>query len=255
MSDTVSPRLPRESECAVFELTALLHPTAIPKLVLVASRVKDWVEPLLYRVVFLSCWDSHRHGFPILSADAFLRKMGWKSPSFLQAAVQYLFLEYSLPASDMATVNSVLASCPGVTHLFIHNQSPASCAARPHFKFTAPLFHNITHLRLRGGVPNLDIHHIWTGLCSMPKLTHGAFDSGTIASLTPALMRENNRLQCIVHISWGDVNEEYQDDLDLFRLTDGADFWALAEFFIAAKLAGKFDRSCYFISEDDLFRT
>ncbi|KAJ6543046.1 hypothetical protein B0H19DRAFT_1172653 [Mycena capillaripes] len=55
MADPVfsEPRLPPELEVLIFETAALSHPAAIPKLMLIAHRVKHWVEPLLYTVVFL----------------------------------------------------------------------------------------------------------------------------------------------------------------------------------------------------------
>ncbi|KAF7345247.1 hypothetical protein MSAN_01901300 [Mycena sanguinolenta] len=295
-----SPRLPPELECAVFQHIALLHPTSIPKLMLVATRVRDWVEPLLYRVVFLSFWDTNpkrRHGFPVLSPNMFLQKIAGKSPSFLQAAVKYLFVDSARPSVKIVTLNSVLAACPGVTHLFIHHQCPSpKILANLRFlcrlaipielmcdqnalQCTAPLFQNITHLRLRGHEQNIDIRRIWASLSDMPKLTHVGFDTPAIISLTPASMQENKRLQCIVHISWGDETVYDEDDADLFRpladdlrfvcielwtdyhllwlrgaeLAEGDDYWALAEAFIAAKLAGRVDRSCYSISEGDDF--
>ncbi|KAJ7887124.1 hypothetical protein B0H14DRAFT_2696630 [Mycena olivaceomarginata] len=47
------PKLPPELECTIFEIAALARPKMIPSLILVAHRVKHWVEPLLYRVIMV----------------------------------------------------------------------------------------------------------------------------------------------------------------------------------------------------------
>ncbi|KAJ7622098.1 hypothetical protein FB45DRAFT_121814 [Roridomyces roridus] len=49
MAETyIPPSLPPELERDLFELAAYTRPRSIPKLMLVAWRVKAWVEPLLY---------------------------------------------------------------------------------------------------------------------------------------------------------------------------------------------------------------
>ncbi|KAJ7224649.1 hypothetical protein GGX14DRAFT_557508 [Mycena pura] len=48
------PTLPAELERQVFELTALSRPVCIPRLMRVALRVKQWVEPLLYRTLIFN---------------------------------------------------------------------------------------------------------------------------------------------------------------------------------------------------------
>ncbi|KAJ6521621.1 hypothetical protein DFH09DRAFT_1424685 [Mycena vulgaris] len=48
-----SPTLPPELEQHIFELAAISRPACIPTLMLVARRVKHWVEPLLYRTVVI----------------------------------------------------------------------------------------------------------------------------------------------------------------------------------------------------------
>ncbi|KAJ7095067.1 hypothetical protein C8R44DRAFT_813875 [Mycena epipterygia] len=50
---SIAPRLPPELERLVFESAALSHATDIPNLILVAWRIKNWVEPLLYRAVLV----------------------------------------------------------------------------------------------------------------------------------------------------------------------------------------------------------
>ncbi|KAF7345246.1 hypothetical protein MSAN_01901200 [Mycena sanguinolenta] len=79
---------------------------------LVASRVKDWVEsPSCIASFFLSSFwgqPKRRYRFPILPADIFLQKIAGKTPSFLEAAAKYLCVDYDLPTAEIATPNSVL---------------------------------------------------------------------------------------------------------------------------------------------------
>ncbi|KAJ7121829.1 hypothetical protein C8R43DRAFT_1136349 [Mycena crocata] len=50
------PVLPVELEREIFEIAAHSRPRSVPTLVLVASRVKVWVEPFLYRTIFLDAY-------------------------------------------------------------------------------------------------------------------------------------------------------------------------------------------------------
>ncbi|KAJ6574558.1 hypothetical protein B0H19DRAFT_1254249 [Mycena capillaripes] len=43
-----SPPLPPELERKIFEICTYAQPVSIPNLMLVAARVKEWLEPLLY---------------------------------------------------------------------------------------------------------------------------------------------------------------------------------------------------------------
>ncbi|KAK6988845.1 hypothetical protein R3P38DRAFT_2804037 [Favolaschia claudopus] len=67
---TVGPTLPPELERIVFELAArAATPTQVYFLLFVAARVKIWVEPYLYRVLYIAkpiaVPQQHRHPFPI----------------------------------------------------------------------------------------------------------------------------------------------------------------------------------------------
>jgi len=291
------PKVPPELERLIFEIAALSYPTNIPKFMLIAVRVKHWIEPLLYRVGFLSFFGPdpkpNVYGVPTCTVHFFLQRIANKPPSFFQSAVKHLFVDYVPASVSISTVNAILAACPRVTDLFVYNRSPTVEVlaglksmrrlaipvdvffGQAAIDFTALLFRNITHLYLRGAASNPDMHLVWIGLSSVSHLTHVAFDTTSITHLTPTLMKENTHLRYIVHLSWGVGGDN--DDIELFRpLSDdarfvcieqmvdgrlhwlrgadaakGDDYWALAEAFIAAKLAGKVDRSCYFISDKD----
>ncbi|KAJ7131271.1 hypothetical protein C8R44DRAFT_850069, partial [Mycena epipterygia] len=77
---------PPEREREIFEIAALLYPGAIPILLRVARRVLVWIEPLLYRVVYVN-------GHPPYSdmAHALLRATTTKAPDFFHV-VRHLFV-------------------------------------------------------------------------------------------------------------------------------------------------------------------
>ncbi|KAJ7921925.1 hypothetical protein B0H13DRAFT_140548 [Mycena leptocephala] len=121
------PRLPPELERTIFEIVALSRPSGIPNLMLVAARVKAWIEPLLYRIVL--CRTSRLRqikfvGFPAstITVETLLRLAATTgSPSVIQNSIRHLFLDGFLdgfPVSDR--VDAILTACSGVTNLFAH---------------------------------------------------------------------------------------------------------------------------------------
>ncbi|KAF7365935.1 hypothetical protein MVEN_00468800 [Mycena venus] len=296
-SSLSDPKLPPELERIVFEFTALLHPTAIPRLMLIAWRVKYWVEPLFYRVVVVSFFRAQLRpkvvGLPTWTADVFLEQIEKRKPSFFHV-VRHLFLGYAPTTVPISTVDTILGACPRVTNLFAHGQSAsvtslsglkflrhltitADVLFQPVIPFSAPLFFNLTHLELLDGAfLTIDIHTIWEHISGIPHLTHIAFNSTSITDLTPTLTRENTQIKCIVYLFGIDEDDDDDFDMEHFRplaedtrfvciqqsdwrldwlrgaaATMGDDYWTLAEVFIAAKVAGKIDRSRFFIVDTD----
>ncbi|KAJ7131494.1 hypothetical protein C8R43DRAFT_956995 [Mycena crocata] len=49
------PGIPLGHERHIVEMLAVSHPISIPTLMLVAARVKEWLEPLLYRTLVIGC--------------------------------------------------------------------------------------------------------------------------------------------------------------------------------------------------------
>ncbi|KAJ6478894.1 hypothetical protein C8R45DRAFT_357063 [Mycena sanguinolenta] len=108
------PRLPPELERGIFEIAALGRPNWIPVLMLVARRVKCWVEPFLYRVVFLQSVsmpeELHNLGLPNFAMD----ELDERSHNCLRHVLHLLV------DSEAERKNWLLASCTGVTNLFAH---------------------------------------------------------------------------------------------------------------------------------------
>ncbi|KAJ7465379.1 hypothetical protein B0H11DRAFT_2240189 [Mycena galericulata] len=219
-----NPRLPPELEHAIFEISALSRPIAIPNLMLVAQRVKIWVEPILYRIVYLSDGEAPAEGFPRFTSETFLQAIDRKPPEFFKYAVRYLFLD---DPEEVRTLDSILAACTGITSLFAgtvfaENLPILNAMDSLHHLvvsmmdlfgrnltgcFAQPLFRNITHLELLDSIGEINYSHVAT-LSLIPHLTHFAFGDSRLCNGFCDLFRLCARLTCIVLLeadSMGDV--------------------------------------------------
>ncbi|KAJ7868505.1 hypothetical protein B0H13DRAFT_1573477, partial [Mycena leptocephala] len=183
--------LPPELERVVFEISALSRPIDIPNLMLIAWRVKEWVEPLLYRVILLSSSLKSREisGFPVFTADILLRVIASKPPGFLQNAVRNMLLDYE--AGRPSDVDAILTACNCVTNLF---QSSTNVRALQHLQRLAiswdeafldysvvdnpsSFLNNLTHLELRDGDWYREsVDHVCAQVALIPSLTHISFN-------------------------------------------------------------------------------
>ncbi|KAF7359812.1 hypothetical protein MVEN_00706400 [Mycena venus] len=288
---TSSPLLPPELERTIFEIRALARPASIPVLMLVAARVKEWVEPLLYRVVYCVhatplLPPAQLCGFPIFSAELLLRIIEDKPHDFLQRSVRHLFVENIPPTA----VESILRACNHVTNVFEYftpTPHPRTLRALQHLRrltiglpqflqrFTlddnaAEVFQKITHLELMDTYNDATIEDLCVRLRFMQHLTHVAVNSFSNDVLLYNTFRSQQNLQCIViliqnPVKTVDTHALTDDDrfvcihqqtsyrVDWLRGADtGEDSWALADAFIAARRAGKVDASRYIISNTDL---
>ncbi|KAJ7311696.1 hypothetical protein DFH08DRAFT_973785 [Mycena albidolilacea] len=252
-----SPRLPPELERTIFELAARSSPGRVPSLMLIAWRVKSWLEPLLYRVMCISSTSNAQ-----------------QSP--LDAA-EYLFLQTIEVSPTSAIVDAILQACPHITHLFsslplksnLKALESIHCLRRltvnttrlffDHpFDFTHPLFLNLTHLELTDKPRRLEAP-LYARLTEIPNLTHICFNAVRLFSVVYPLLASSTRLQLIVLLST--VEKHTQDKAvihpqprmdDRFVHTDqtnfradrlgpasgAGDYWERAEEFVAARRAG-----------------
>ncbi|KAJ7443899.1 hypothetical protein B0H11DRAFT_452304 [Mycena galericulata] len=88
---TPSLQVPPELERQIFEISALSRPRAIPRLMLAAWRVKEWVEPLLYRTIVLKYGPRADH-YPAFTVDILLTSIRSKPAFFRDAVRNLLFL-------------------------------------------------------------------------------------------------------------------------------------------------------------------
>ncbi|KAF7296828.1 hypothetical protein MIND_00913900 [Mycena indigotica] len=194
--------LPPELQRYILELVALGSPVHARGLLCVAWRVKEWVEPLLYRTLVVGC----RRG-PDLPPCDFATLAAFSNAR--RGAVRNLLMFESLaklPASELA---DLLESLPGIEDLYMADNefdrkwSPAHpnpgtlrafnnlslrrlhCLLGATFDltdptlFTQPAFAKLTHLevfdRLFSWEDDEDVDAViacWSRLAELPALTH-----------------------------------------------------------------------------------
>ncbi|KAJ7863129.1 hypothetical protein B0H14DRAFT_3862997 [Mycena olivaceomarginata] len=158
------PIFPPELEREIFEIAVQSNTKIIPPLLLVARRVKTWLEPLLYPVIVFR---DPLPGHISFSLDGLLAVLRLKPLDFAQTHIRHLFLPRRISERQDDLV-PLLTMCSGVHNL-------KTCFSPHPVDFTHALFAQITHLDL------LDEVHgrwdtRWAGLAHIPHLTHLAFD-------------------------------------------------------------------------------
>ncbi|KAJ7889762.1 hypothetical protein B0H13DRAFT_1578090, partial [Mycena leptocephala] len=184
------PALPLDLERHIFELCACSRPVVIPKLMLVAWRVKEWVEPLLYRTIIISPSYSNSkmiEGYPGFTKQIVSTVMHSKPAVFFRDSVRHLLLH----AVSDDFVRYLLSTCTGVENLWAPN---AGCALvefsttpfplkHLYTRFvplfhdvpsTSPIFDQLTNLELIG--PPSEQVDISSKLSLLPRLTHLSFN-------------------------------------------------------------------------------
>ncbi|KAJ7342807.1 hypothetical protein DFH08DRAFT_235803 [Mycena albidolilacea] len=100
-------KLPVELERLVFEAAAQ-NRSIIPTLVLVAHRVRVWLEPLLYNVLLFDA---------VPNITGILDSIRTKPALFLTSAVRHVLMYSSPDSLDTETLVKFLESCSGITTL------------------------------------------------------------------------------------------------------------------------------------------
>ncbi|KAJ7174144.1 hypothetical protein C8R43DRAFT_636449 [Mycena crocata] len=185
------PLLPMDLEREIFEFAAFSHPQGIPRLALVAWRVKAWVEPILYKSLCVtgatvsSVNSTHRR----ITLDAFNEAIQLKPPSFFHDYVHHLCI-----ALHEAHPRAVLATCDGVVDLALFHSSAESwllpfLAKMPLARlstsldglftgsvdFGHPIFSRLTHLDVHDSMGSNDREDWAIGIPQIPHLTHLSF--------------------------------------------------------------------------------
>ncbi|KAJ7603865.1 hypothetical protein DFH06DRAFT_1255871 [Mycena polygramma] len=280
--DHHAPRLPVDLERDIFEACALSRPVGIPTLMLVAWRVKQWVEPLLYRSITVG-YTASIAGYPILTWELFLAVLHSKPPLFFANAVHHLniFLpRLKLEAADR--LSAVLSVCTAVENLGIAFNSDEyeayamleavapTLSLRRLYLYSdsltltcaTPLLSHITHLEVLSLAFGISAE-----LSLLPQLTHLAFcdyalsdcltvletcrSLRVIVALTPLLADDLNTaaithnvgLVCMARASY---LKDWQMGVHV-----GVDFWSRAEDFITRRRSGEIDAQEYRILVDD----
>ncbi|KAJ7885660.1 hypothetical protein B0H14DRAFT_3856789 [Mycena olivaceomarginata] len=281
----VLPVLPSDLERTILEICALALPVSIPKLMLVARRVKLWLEPLLYRTIVI--FAPTIRAYPRCSRETIEELMRTRA-HFLHSSVRNLMIGNWDPNAE--TAKRILSACRRVENLYLlldetcYSALPelgARSLKRLHFNmgdlfgpslnsappFIHPIFSQITHLELFHPSQNPD----WSGLALLPCLTHLAFDGlGPLASYLQILQtRASLRMLIVLLSSPSQLGADFGGHTALISdprfvvmtlqlyfadwqigIQTKVDFWMYAADFIAQRWSGEVNRLQNFLSED-----
>ncbi|KAJ7123486.1 hypothetical protein C8R44DRAFT_875677 [Mycena epipterygia] len=272
--ESVSPALPLELEREIFEICALLRPKGIPKLLLVAQRVKEWVEPLLYRTIVVEVEHSSRTPiFPHFTTTSLSSAL--ESKNFHPDAARHLLLY-----ANARTYKDVLARCTGVENLWINDLTDMAPLIAPlplkhlytnllsllrTLSPTYACFSRITHLEVMDDWEEAD-SEIWSGLSLLPQLTHFSFNSSYFVPSARELLEISKSLAVLVFLESGqdpspaaelshDLRFVQMGFMDWFEdwkmgVHSGEDYWSRAENFIAKRRSGEINALQYQIPDD-----
>ncbi|KAF8185826.1 hypothetical protein K438DRAFT_1836390 [Mycena galopus ATCC 62051] len=265
MSEPI-PRLPAELERRTFEIAAHSDLKSIPNLLLVAHRVKIWLEPILYSVVIFAGPTSRFFSFTPSRFSSTLHSRAF-SQHVENLLCDYIREPLKPMLADCSAVKNFALLCPDPSALPLLSAMPLRClhtGLKSLFRgtaldFTHPLFSHLTHLELTESLIG------WQGLALIPNLTHLAFQHQISLSVFEGVLATCPTLRVLVCLL------DFQDDSDLAKSLHslvqdtrfvcmlspnfvedweigarrGEDFWVRAERFIAQCNSGEVDRGIF----------
>ncbi|KAJ7690235.1 hypothetical protein B0H17DRAFT_1179958 [Mycena rosella] len=280
MEPASTPILPPELERHIFEICALARPVAIPKLMLVAWRVMEWVEPMLYRTIvikpaLLPAGDA----YPMFTSRLLTSAVNRKPANFFRYAVRHLFL-FDYCEDDLA---EILSACTGVENLWMGediDQSVLPLLAPLRLKHLCidirPLFHafpphhsffsQLTHLELLDD----ETDDASRNLPLIPHLTHLSFNDFSYIPISLRILETCPSLAVLVALNSDSLRHSYaayagglSKDVRFVAMNceyyiadwllgtkTGQDYWHRAEVFIAQRRSGEVDALRFEIVED-----
>ncbi|KAJ7617082.1 hypothetical protein FB45DRAFT_1034385 [Roridomyces roridus] len=267
-------RLPLDVERETFEWTAIAYPRSIPALLRVASRVRAWVEPYLYRAVKVA----PHPPYTLIAQDILHPTPNSKSHRFYRDAVRHLYIQDAPPAEVLQVCTRLqtianfglarelipfLARMKDLRQLSLSlrelfDGAPSSCHPKP-----SHIFRTITHLDLHDIIDDSEDSSILQILPTLPVLTHLCLCD----QVPPVrkLLTECKRLRILVN-PWDKLNAERGRELARNPPTRDARFvvtvyeningeweayvrgwtiWAAADDFVEKKRRGEIPKSCY----------
>ncbi|KAF7291379.1 hypothetical protein MIND_01282400 [Mycena indigotica] len=222
-SDTI---FPPELECVIFKLAAAQDRGSIPRLMLVAWRVKEWIEPLLYQPLVFDSQTTRDNNlgpafpferlpqlspnaaagvkssmisiFPAASVLAILEKLPSLENVFLSVAEKLYTDAEPLPAAFTRL---------RFRHLYCALGDILSLPALDSLAYNC--FAGLTHLELFSEPPSWRAatapwpatRNSWALIAALPRLTHFALNNVYPGSLVAFLLSACARLTCLVILS------------------------------------------------------
>ncbi|KAJ7142062.1 hypothetical protein C8R43DRAFT_1071295 [Mycena crocata] len=228
--------LPPELEREIFQFSARCRPSSIPTLMLVAWRVKTWVEPLLYRTMTVPMERGHSEvkveGIPIHYRETLMGVIRTRSPELFAQNVRNLLLGYR---SRVGLDNKlILSACPNVENLWIASENLCDLlpilqgfplkrlhcdvtrlfGSQKKIDFTHPVFSKITHLECFDEPDGRPHPGYWSNVALIPNLTHLSFVNIGFLSVCRTLLQSCNSLRVVVALRDNDSEEDDWDEDD-----------------------------------------
>ncbi|KAJ7663411.1 hypothetical protein DFH06DRAFT_348415 [Mycena polygramma] len=216
----------------IFEIAAYSQPKSIAKLLLVARRVRVWLEPLLYSILSISLdvmgfpFTDPPYGSARMTLPDWRKILKTKSPAFLRVSVRCV----ALLMMPKASVVSVLSSCSRISRLALWHIPPEPT--------TLPLIAAMPLLRLSAdlalfGPPGVDFGrpilsqpthldtftkelcaNTWLTLACLPCLTHIAITIGpgrADTAAVPNILVNCTSIEALVLLSHQAAGREQYD--------------------------------------------
>ncbi|KAJ7670037.1 hypothetical protein DFH06DRAFT_160034 [Mycena polygramma] len=225
----LAPGLPADLERLIFEVATLSWPRSIPRFMLVAWRVKTWVEPLLYRIIVVDdsrpdLRDKSNTGAHHLAIESsvLLSLIHTKGPSFFRDHVRHFLLVSNMSENE----SDLLSACSDVEDLWWSHRSGGTLAQisdrrlkRLHcglytlfdpqpVHFTHKLFASITHLEIFDIPEDVEIDEdVWAALTRLPHLTHLAFNDENYVPLCLSLLTMWPSLQVLAILLYQEADK------------------------------------------------
>ncbi|KAJ7620192.1 hypothetical protein FB45DRAFT_1094223 [Roridomyces roridus] len=259
------PVFPPELERSIFEICASEHPTFAHNLLLVAWRVKEWIEAILYRTIVVGHPSPHERIYPLVTYETLSSLIRTRSPEFLRDSVKNLLFSFSIEFSGDDT--KLLSTCSRLENLWFVSRDTLDLSAHDpstlkrlyiyDFPTGTPpsVFTALTHLELMGWKDAANPSLLCTSIANLPSLTHLAFSQNVSApTFLPILQSCASLLVLIsfdsdledVEISslQRDVRFVLYRDVEWLRdwevgVQSGVDYWYRAERFVRKRQRGE----------------
>ncbi|KAK7050698.1 hypothetical protein R3P38DRAFT_3174177 [Favolaschia claudopus] len=288
----IQPAFPPEIEREIFETCALMRPVSVPNLMLVAWRVKEWVEPLLYHTIAVE-YTAALEPYPIFTWETLLYALRTKPTTFFANAVRNLSVlgrPSSIETHQIADQASQFVSvCTGVENLDLYcipfpdhiavlgNLRPIRLAMESAYispnagiPATHPFFSRVTHLQLGSYTAAREMHDeldLGAQLASLPCVTHISGEDLSDAEIS-RILAVCAGLQVFVNIVMVDSDDDMDSICDDRRYVKlrcslplfdwqlgvyaGKDYWRRAEEIIASRAEGELDPDTFRVYDDEL---
>ncbi|KAF8186543.1 hypothetical protein K438DRAFT_2019800 [Mycena galopus ATCC 62051] len=245
-AETPSSAFPPELEQAIFEIAALSWPRLIPKFMLVAWRVKIWLEPLLYRTIIVGDSPDVNHDkfdaktLPFsMTAGELVTFIHSKPPTFFQYSVRNLRLAHCLENEEAL----ILSTCSAIENLWLTAQtmnilqfdlplkrlhcSLHSLFGSSRIDLTHRLFSVMTHLEIFDRSWDGINGDVWSEFTRLSHLTHFALNEPDLLPKCCTLLPMWECLQVLVILLIRPMTGNFLDEYQVSELAHESRFVAM----------------------------